>query len=196
MKRQSKIRRKAPKINITKQKEELSEDQIKRKQWMQLNSETFDSDSIFNTWQSCSKQIKKPILDLAIQTYAFSDAVNSANSDLTIGLNMKEGGIDTDTVVKLLEALFRVELASVYLQNNRTLTLDQRNSIIDRIIAQQFPTRDNIAVPARMALPLNQPDSDLAERNAFMQRKGERDRQRQASRENSPFIPRSRTRNV
>lgn len=137
------------KTGIVERKRFLSEEAKQLEAWRLSNSENFNTSDLLAQWKLQARQLEQPILDLAIQSFAFCDAVNRTNEALNFGLGMKEAGVDLDLSIKLLESIFRVELASIYLKNNRNLTPDQASTILDRVVAQQFPTKDNVPMPTR-----------------------------------------------
>lgn len=152
MKRIRKMKRVPPSPNEDIKRRIKREERQARKLWLKENSD-HNADQLIKDWEDAVASSKDTIVRLAIRAHAFIDSINQANDVLRYGLKMENSDIDTAAAGDLLNKLFRVELAEFYISSG-PCDADQKSDMIKRLIAKEFPTRDNVPQSGNINMPM------------------------------------------
>jgi len=120
----------------------IQEEKKRKKEWSSSNTK-FSTKKYMELWKNESRITKNFMLPLAIKAFSIYDGIEKASDVIRFGLEMPEAAIDGKFASKLLNKILSIEFAEKVVSRT-SLPNYNKNEILYRIIAQEFPLRDAI----------------------------------------------------
>ncbi len=114
------------------------------------HNENFGRAKHIRAWNRDVEKVKRSVLPQALSMFAAIEGVAKANEAMRFGLEMEDASIDMGPSIKIASKLFTIEFAALLLKRTK-LSNYNSEAILNRIIAQEFPTKDN--------MPINKPSN-------------------------------------
>lgn len=123
--------------------------------WLKSNDQQVNVQELATAWEGMSREFRDKILQVAVRYFAIADAGTQVNNVLRYGMKMEDASLDMKEFVGTLVRHMRVDLNRLLLDQSE-LSAGHKDELISRVIAKEFPTRDNrVSLPKRGAAPIN-----------------------------------------
>jgi len=163
-------------------REEMRQQKKMTREWAEQNKD-FDVAPYVKKWTDNREEFKEQFVDLVVDVMSAADGIAEANNVIKFGMDMSQASIDPDSITQLLEKLFRVQALNILL-GKASLTTEQKEEIVNRSIAREFPLRDNkpdAQQPRQVMIERSTPMERMA-----IRRQAESKRVRPATHERNP----------
>lgn len=143
---------------------------IKRKQlkqkkqvtdWLKANDRQVNVQKLANTWELQAASYRDKILEIVVRYFAIADAGSQVNEALRYGMAMESATLDLKELNLMLIRQMRVDINALLLAENTVLTTEQKEDVITRVIAREFPSKDNRVTLPKTQSPGQSPQSML-----------------------------------
>lgn len=123
--------------------------------WLKNNDHQVNVQELAQEWEGLSREYRDQILSIAVRYFAIADAGTQVNSVLRYGMQMESASLDMKEFTATLVRHMRIDLNRLLLERS-DLSEEHKSELINRVIAKEFPTRDNrVSLPKRGSAPLN-----------------------------------------
>jgi hypothetical protein len=109
------------------------------KQWYLENNPKINVRPFIEQWNRRRDAVYRELLPQVINHLAWAEAVQKVNETLKYNLELGDAGIDEKEVVALLDKIFKVQVAKVFLNQATDLSGNSRRDLLQRILAREFP---------------------------------------------------------
>lgn len=110
--------------------------------WLKGNR-TFNPKPYIRLWQKTIAKHKTNIVKEVVSSLAMSEAFSQAANDVNMGLGMPQVSFDFERFADISNHVFVVQMTALVLKNSN-LPQAQKQAIWERMIAREFPTKDNV----------------------------------------------------
>jgi hypothetical protein len=136
--------------------------QLKERQlindWINQNSE-FDKEKYINIWEDYRKEYGNKFIEECLRIYAIANSAVDVNIMLNQNMGMTEAGIDIATFNGLLGKVFIINLVNALLEKFN-LEGRAKEELMIRVIAREFPSRENKPSLPQTFIDLNDNNSN------------------------------------
>ena len=137
-----------------KQKKQVSD-------WLKANDRQVNVQKLANTWELQAASYRDKILEIVVRYFAIADAGTQVNEALRYGMAMESATLDLKELNLMLIRQMRVDINALLLAENTVLTTEQKEDVITRVIAREFPSKDNRVTLPKTQSPGQSPQSML-----------------------------------
>jgi hypothetical protein len=128
------------------QRKAQEESKLLLQKWANSNK-NFNIDLFIKKWNALRKKYKNRFLNLMVEAMSIANGAADANETILHGFNMEQAAIRMDLLTPILEKIITIQVTSMVTQDSKYLSSKQKHNLIERAIAKEFPTKDNIIKP-------------------------------------------------
>lgn len=129
--------------------------------WLKSNDRQVNVQKLASDWERWAAVYRDKMLDVVVRYFAIADAGSQVNEALRYGMAMESATLDLKELNLMLIRQMRVEINALLLSDNTTLTTEQKEDVITRVIAREFPSKDNRVTLPKTRGPGQNPQSML-----------------------------------
>ncbi|SRR6266481_733700 len=111
--------------------------------WIKSNNISFSTKEFSNLWDNISKKYHRRMIKLMITYLALGEAANNANKTFEHSFKLENSGLDIDELSGYLLKLSRIDIVNLLTQA-MDIAPQHKQDIKRRVIAKEFPTKDNL----------------------------------------------------